>query len=184
MTKIEKLIAKHCPDGVERKKLIDVAKIQRGVRVVRSQLMTQGEIPVYQNSIKPLGYCSKSNMKAGTAFVIAAGAAGEIGYSDIDFWAADDCYCVLGDENLNGRFVYYCLMSKQFLLASKVRKGAVPRLERSFVEDLEIPVPPIPVQEEIVRMLDGMVGLVDALEGEIAARRQQYEYYREKLLSF
>lgn len=182
MNKLEKLIAKLCPNGVEYRPLGEIASINRGVRVVRAQLTDGGTYPVYQNSIKPLGYHTESNCKANTAFVIAAGAAGEVGYSNVAFWAADDCYYILPQDGLADRFVYYCLMSKQSLLASRVRKASIPRLARQFVESLEIPLPPLPVQEAIVRMLDGMAGLIDALEQELAARKQQYEWYRDKLL--
>jgi len=182
MNKLERLIAKLCPNGVEYKPLGEIASINRGVRVVRAQLADGGKYPVYQNSIKPLGFHTECNCKANTAFVIGAGAAGEVGYSAVDFWAADDCYYVQCGDNLDGRFVYYCLVSNQSLLQSKVRKASVPRLARSFVEALEIPIPPLPVQQEIVRMLDDMAGLIGELEQELAARKQQYEWYRDKLL--
>lgn len=47
-----------------------------------------------------------------------------------------------------------------------------------------IPLPPLAVQKEIVRILDGFTGLIDELEAELAARRKQYEQYRDKLLTF
>lgn len=75
----------------------EVAKINRGIRVTRDMLVSEGEIPVYQNALTPLGYFDKSNRKKDTTFVISAGAAGQIGYSPIDFWAADDCFTF--DEN-------------------------------------------------------------------------------------
>lgn len=181
MSTLEKLIAKLCPDGMEYKPLGKVAKVCRGVRVVKAQLSKVGKYPVYQNSITPLGYHLERNCKADTTFVIAAGAAGEIGYCNVDFWAADDCYYIETDKNLNGRFVYYCLMTMRLQLTSKVRKASVPRLARSFVDNLVIPFPPLPVQKEIVRMLDDMAGLIDALEEELAARKKQYEWCRERL---
>jgi type I restriction enzyme S subunit len=171
-------------DDVERKALGKVANICRGVRVVKAQLSKVGKYPVYQNSITPLGYHLEYNCKAGTPFVIAAGAAGEIGYCNVDYWAADDCYYIETDGNLDGRYVYYCLVTMQLQLTSKVRKASVPRLARSFVESLEMPLPPLPVQQEIVCKLDEMTALISALEEESALRKQQYEYYREKLLTF
>ena len=181
MNTLENLIVKFCPNGVEYMPLGEVAHVCRGVRVVKAQLANDGKYPVYQNSITPLGYHCECNCKAGTSFVIAAGAAGEIGYCNVDFWAADDCYYIETEKNLDGRFVYYCLMMLQLQLISKVRKASVPRLESSFVDNLVIPIPPIPVQKEIVRMLDDMAGLIDALEEELIARKKQYEWYRDKL---
>lgn len=188
MNKLEKLLSELCPDGVEHKKLCDVVTVSRGVRVVREQLTAEGEIPVYQNSLKPLGYHDKANVKANSAFVIGAGAAGEIGYSDVEFWAADDCYYFVCPQVLNNRYLYFVLMKNQPLLYSRVRKASIPRLSRSVVENLMIPVPPIEVQCEIVRILDSystsVTALQQELEKELTARKKQYEYYRDRLLDF
>lgn len=180
MTKLEQLIKELCPNGVEYKKLSDIATVARGVRVVRDQLAETGDIPVYQNSIKPLGYHDKSNVKAYSAFVIGAGAAGEIGFSDVDFWAADDCYYFLCPDNLNNRYLYFVLMKNQPLILSRVRKASIPRLSRTVIENLVIPVPPLEVQAEIVKILDNFTELT----AELTARKKQYEYYRDLLLDF
>lgn len=66
----------------------------------------------------------------------------------------------------------------------QARGAAQKGLYLEQVAKIKIPIPPLPVQKEIVRMLDGMAGLIDALEEELAARKQQYEYYRDKLLAF
>jgi restriction endonuclease S subunit len=188
MTKLEKLIAKYCPNGVEFVVLGEIVTIKRGVRVVKSQLTKSGKYPVYQNSMTPLGYYEDSNYLAGTVFVISAGAAGEIGYSEVDFWAADDCFCFTCPDRLQNRFLYYTLLCQKNYLSSRVRKASVPRLARSVVEQLKIPIPPLPVQQEIVRILDKYTELETSLEKELAlefeARKKQYEYYRNSLLTF
>lgn len=170
------------------KKLGDIATISRGVRVVRSQLNTEGTYPVFQNSMTPLGYYEKSNFPANTTFIIAAGAAGEIGYSHIDFWAADDCYYLDCPEALNSRYVYYALLCQQPYISSRVRRASVPRLGRSVVERITIPVPPIEEQERIVSILDRFDALCNditsGLPAGLEARHKQYEYYRDKLLTF
>ena len=181
MSRINQLIAELCPNGVPHKYLKDISQINRGVRVVKSQLSETEGFPVFQNSLTPLGYNDKANVKANSAFVIAAGAAGEIGFSDRDFWAADDCYYFLSDE-LNNRFLFHMLLQKQSLLLSKVRKASIPRLARSSIEQISVPVPPLPVQEEIVRILDAFTGLEAELEAELEARKKQYEHYRDNLL--
>ena len=61
MSKLKDLIAELCPHGVEFKKLIEIAEIKRGIRVVRSQLSKNGKYAVYQNSMTPLGYYDKFN---------------------------------------------------------------------------------------------------------------------------
>lgn len=184
MNKIDKLLEELCPKGVNFVKLSEVCDINRGIRVVKKDLHKTGLFPVYQNSMIPLGFYNKSNYLAGTTFVISAGSAGEVGYSDVDFWAADDCLCITCPDYICNKFVYYNLINKQHLLKSRVRKASVPRLSRSAVENFEIPLPPIEVQNEIVGILDRFADLAASLQAELQARIQQYEYYRSKLLSF
>lgn len=183
MTKIEKLIQQLCPNGVEYETLENVSEIKRGIRVVKSQLNESGKYPVYQNSLTPLGFYEQNNAPANTTFIIVAGAAGEIGYSNCDFWAADDCFYFLPSDKLLNRYIYHFMLMKQPYLLSKVRKASIPRLARSAIEKLNIPVPPLEVQREIVRILDQFTELIAELTAELTARKKQYEYYRDKLLT-
>ena len=184
MSELGEMIKRLCPNGVEYKKLGEVAELKRGVRVVRSQLSEGGTIPVFQNSLKPLGYHTESNCLAKTAFVICAGAAGEVGFSDIPFWAADDCHYFICPENLNSRYLYYFLCTKREHLLSKVRKASIPRLAREFIENLSIPLPPLEIQSEIVKILDNFAELTAELTAELEKRKKQYEHYRDMLLNF
>ena len=174
----------NCPDGVEYKRLADVSSINRGVRVVKKQLNEFGEYPVYQNSMTPLGYYNEKNRNGGTTFVISAGAAGDIGYCDKPFWAADDCLTVEANTDIDNRFIYHVLLWKQHMIYSRVRKASIPRLSRTVIEEMQVPVPPLEVQREIVRVLDNFTFLSAELSAELSARRKQYEYYRNELLSF
>lgn len=180
MSHIEEMIRELCPNGVEYKKLKNTTTITRGVRVVKSQLQSIGSYPVYQNSLTPMGYYDKYNCSANTTFIIGAGSAGEIGYSSVDFWAADDCFFFVCPDNLQSRFLYFVLLSQQNIIRSQVRKASIPRLGRAIIENIEIPVPPLAIQNEIVNILDKFT----ELEAELEARRKQYEYYRNKLLNF
>ena len=184
MSKLQELIQRLCPDGVEYKKLGEVCEVRRGVRVVKQELAESGNIPVYQNSLKALGYYSDSNSSAYTTFIIAAGAAGDIGFSDEPFWAADDCFVICPVKDMNDKYVYYCLQNNQIVLKSQVRKASIPRLSRTAVEKFLIPVPPLEVQEEIVRILDRFDVYAAELQAELQARKEQYEYYRNLLLTF
>ena len=85
MSRLDELIAKLCPDRVEYKTLGQAVSIERGKRLVRDQLADTGLYPVYQNSMTPLGYHTEYNYPANTTFIIGAGAAGEIGFSQVDF---------------------------------------------------------------------------------------------------
>ena len=169
-------------------KLSDIVTIERGKRVVRNDLSQEIGYPVYQNALKPLGYYTDKNRNANSVFVIGAGAAGEIGYSYVDYWAADDCFTFVCDDKLNQRYLYFLLMSKQAYLKNNVRKSSIPRLPRIALENMKIPVPPLEEQERIVSILDRFDKLCndisEGLPAEIEARQKQYEYYRDKLLMF
>ena len=183
MESIEQMIKRLCPKGVEYVKLGEVCEIRRGIRVVKKQLGEEDGYPVFQNSLTSLGMYQSSNRKAGTTFIICAGAAGEIGYCNSEFWAADDCSTVESDVLID-RFIYFYLMTQQYKLKSQVRKASVPRLSREAIENLIIPLPTLEIQSRIVEVLDKMTTLTAELEAELEARKQQYEYYRNKLLTF
>ena len=171
-----------------RVKLGQVVNLQRGKRLVRQQLATIGSFPVYQNSLTPLGYYTESNRVKNTSFVICAGAAGEIGYSAMDFWAADDVYTLETSDNISDKFMYYVLVSKQDRLKSQVRKASIPRLSKDAIDKITFYLPSITEQERIVSTLDNFNTLTNSLsEGlpkEIELRQKQYKYWREQLLNF
>ena len=167
---------------VEWKKIGDVCELERGVRVIKKDLQQEGLIPVYQNSLTPLGYFDKSNYPANTPFVICAGAAGEIGFCNKPFWAADDCTCILCSSSANKKYIYYCLLVNQHTLKSQVRKASVPRLSKDVIGKLIIPIPSLSEQQRIVNILDTFTSSIDNLKEQIAQRRKQYEYYRDQLL--
>ena len=165
---------------VEWKKFGDVCELERGVRVVKKDLRNEGIIPVFQNSLTPLGYFEKSNYPANTPFVICAGAAGEIGFSKIPFWAADDCTCLMCSSSVISKFAYYYLLVKQHSLKSQVRKASVPRLSKNVIEKLLIPVPSLSEQQRIVGILDTFTDIIENLKKQIEQRRKQYEYLINK----
>ena len=174
--------------GPIRVNLGQVINLQRGKRLVRNQLTTSGSFPVYQNSLTPLGYFTHSNRPKETSFVICAGAAGEIGYSELDFWAADDVYTLETLDNISDKFMYYVLLSKQARLKSQVRKASIPRLSKDAIDKVAFYLPSLTEQKRIVSILDNFNTLTNSLsEGlpkEIELRQKQYEYWREQLLNF
>ena len=100
--------------------------------------------------------------------------------------------CVAGGDIVvlkhkqNPKYLGYALSTKEAQaqkskgrVKSKVVHSSVPA-----IESIIIPVPPLPIQEEIVRILDKFTQLEAELEAELEARRRQYEYYRNNLLSF
>lgn len=188
MSRLNELIQSICPNGIEYKNLKDVLSIERGKRVVKKQLSEVHGYPVYQNSLTPLGLYVEYNCPENTAFVIMAGAAGEIGYSRERFWAADDCFAIVCPSSICSKYIYHVLLNEQMVLKRNVRKASIPRLSRDTLECLKIPLPPLAVQQEIVRILDSFTELTaelnEKLTAELTARRKQYEHYRDELLTF
>ena len=185
---IEKLL-----DGVEVEycKVGELISPQRGKRLVKSQLEDAGRYAVYQNSMKPLGYYHEANTQAGTTFVIVAGAAGEIGFSDVSIWAADDVYFFPESTVVSNKYLYHFLLTKQHEISSQVRRASVPRLSMAAIEKLEVPIPcpdnpkkSLEIQAEIVRILDAFTAMTAELTAELNLRQQQYNHYRDQLLSF
>ena len=173
---------------VEWKVLEEVVEIKRGKRLIKNQLEKTGKYAVYQNCMIPLGYYHKNNVIADTTFIISAGSAGEIGYSDVDFWAAADVYYFVTKNDLKSRFLYHFLITQQQKIYSQVRRSSVPRLSKTAFEKLLIPIPSLEEQEHIVSILDKFdaltTSLTEGLPKEIELRQKQYEYYRNMLLSF
>ena len=85
------------------------------------------------------------------------------------------------------KYVYYCIYSKYEELLSR-KQGARGDLNSSLILSLEIPVPPLDVQKRLVHVLDNFESICSdlniGLPAEIEARQKQYEYYRDKLLTF
>ncbi|MDO7253946.1 restriction endonuclease subunit S, partial [Helicobacter cappadocius] len=175
-------------DDIEKIPLNEIAKISRGKRVIKKQLTNGGIYPVYQNSLTPMGYYNEYNSQANTTYIISAGSAGEIGYSNIDFWAADDCLIFSDLKGIENKYIYYFLLTKQNFIRSNVWRAGIPRLSRTIIERLEIPIPPLEEQKRIVGILDKFDELVNdislGIPAEIQMRKKQYEYYRDKLLRF
>ena len=181
MSKLNDLINKLCPDGVEFVKLGETCEVLRGKRLTKKQLSETEKYPVFHGGIQPIGFYSKKNRNANTVMIINVGAsAGTIGYSEKDFWSSDGCYCLSHTESVLPRYIYYVLSKDQHYFQSKVRHGGIPTLDALVVRNYRIPLPPLPIQTEIVRILDKLT----QLEAELDCRKRQYEFYRDQLLSF
>lgn len=84
-------------------------------------------------------------------------------------------------ERTSVKFLYYYLKGRvETLRKIGSEMGSLPQIAIGDTEKIPIPLPPLPVQEEIVRRLDAMQNVVEALEKELALRRKQYEAVRER----
>ena len=185
MSKLQELIQRLCPDGVEYKKLGEVVSVLRGKRLTKSELSLNGQYPVFHGGIEPLGTYKSANRPANTVMIINVGAsAGIVGFCDKEFWSSDGCFCLSKSEKINPKFLYYYLAANQHDFVSKVRYAGIPTLDSAVVAKFVIPVPPLEVQEEIVKILDRFAVYAAELQAELQARKEQYEYYRNLLLTF
>ena len=184
MSKIKELINQLCPYGVKFIRLGDYIKVLRGRRLTTRDVIEDGEFPVYHGGIIPIGMYDKSNRKANTTMIINVGAsAGSVAYSNVDFWSSDGCFCLEQTDMYDNRFLYHLIMTFENQLKSKVRRAGIPTLDNKVIENLTIPVPPIEVQREIAHILDDFMLLSTELSEELKARQQQYDYYKNTLLS-
>lgn len=179
MSKLEKLIQQYCPDVVEYKALGEVTIMKRGTSATKG-IMQEGNIPVISGGRQPAFYCNASN-RTGEVITVAGSGAGA-GY--VQYWNEPifvcDAFSIQGNETLNTKYVYYVLTSIQEKIYSTKKGGGVPHVHISSIDKFEIPVPPLPVQEEIVRILDTFT----ELQAELQKRKQQYNYYLDNLLNF
>ena len=182
MESIEQMINRLCPKGMEQMKIGDICEILRGKRLTKKELYDDAQYKVFHGGLSPIGYYAKTNRPAQTVMVINVGAsAGTVGFCDEAFWSSDGCFCLSHNDDVAlPKFLYYYLAAHQLSIQSRVRKAGIPTLDASAVKEIRIALPPLEIQNRIVEVLDKMTTLTAELE----ARKQQYEYYRNKLLTF
>ena len=109
---------------------------------------------------------------------------GKVGINKIPLCTNQACANIqLNEDVANYRYVYHFLLS-QYEYIKSLGAGSQTNINAQIVKNLSIPIPPLPVQTEIVRILDTFTELTAELTAELIARKKQYEYYREQLLSF
>lgn len=183
MKNLETLIQELCPDGVEFVKLGDCCSFKRGTTITAKNAIP-GDVPVLAGGQKPAYYHNVANRTGETIVVAGSGAyAGFVSYWTIPVFLSDS-FSVEPDDRLVVKFVYYFLKNIQQKIFATKKGSGVPHVHGSSIEKFEIPLPPIEVQTEIVRILDKFTSLEAELEAELDCRKRQYEYYRDRLLSF
>ena len=185
MSKIEELIKKLCPNGVEYKKLGELIIIEKGKQLNKTLLSSNGIYPVINGGIMPSGYWNKYNYTENLITISQGGAsAGYVNFIDTKFWAGAHCYVIVKvDSKINYRYVYHFLKSKENELQNSQVGAGIPSVSLKDINNLCIAVPPLEVQCEIVHILDDFTLLSAELSAELKARQKQYEYYLYKLIS-
>ena len=179
MSKLEQLINKLCPNGVEYKTLSDVLKIKNGKDYKQFK---EGNIPVY-GSGGIIAYIDVFVLNKPSVLIPRKGSIDKLYYVEKPFWTVDTIfYTEIYTDIVIPKFVFYYLQ-KEHLEKYNIA-GGVPSLTQAVLNKISFPIPPLPVQEEIVRILDTFAELTTELTTELTMRKQQYEYYRETLFNF
>lgn len=187
MKNLETLIQELCPDGVEFVKLGDVLDYEQPTKYIVKCKDYQNEgMPVLtagQTFI--LGYTDETNgifvASKENPVIIFDDFTTSFHWLDFNFKvksSAMKMLRVLSEREVSFRFVYYAMKCIKYQTLEHSRQWI------SKYSQIEIPLPPIEVQTEIVRILDKFTSLEAELEAELDCRKRQYEYYRDKLLSF
>lgn len=185
MSKLEELIEQYCPDGVEWKTLGEVCDIHKGVQFNKTDMKEVGTYPVINGGINPSGYAEVFNEGKNTITISQGGAsAGYVNFLRNKFWLGAHCYAVIPYDTVLNKYLYHFIKMNEITLQQCQYGAGIPALAKSTISSLEIPVPPLPVQEEIVRILDNFTELQAELQAELQKRKQQYNYYRDNLLAF
>ena len=188
MSKLQELINKLCPNGVEFKPLGDISNLSRG-KVYGKDYISEhrGEYPVFSSQTVNDGELGKIDTYDYDGFYLTwttdGAYAGTIFYRQGKFSITNVCGLISLKVNfINLKFLYYWLSIEA---PKHVYYGmGNPKLMSNQMTSIMIPVPPIEVQEEIVRILDSFSDYAAELQAELQARKQQYEYYRNLLLTF
>lgn len=187
MTQLETLIQTLCPNGVKFVKLGDCCQILDSQRrpITKSQ-REAGEYPYYgangiQDYVADFIFDGVFVLVGEDGSVLTPNGNPVVTWAEGKIWVNNHAHILAGTEIAQLRFLFYVL---QTLSISHLVHGNIPKLTKKDLQELQIPLPPLAVQSEIVRILDKFTLYKAELAAELAARLQQYEYYRDQLLTF
>ena len=177
MSRLNELIKELCPDGVEYRELHEVLTIKNGSDY--KQFGT-GNIPVY-GSGGIMTYIDRYAYNKPSVLIPRKGSIDKLYYVEEPFWNVDTIfYTDIDVSQVIPRFVYFCLQMEH--LEQYNTAGGVPSLTQKVLNKIKLPVPPLEVQREIVRVLDSFTLLTAELTSELTARKKQYNFYRDTLI--
>ena len=210
MSKLDELIKKYCPDGVEYNALDEVIiSLNTGLNPRKFFKLNTNDAKNYYITIREihnnkiqitdstdkinddaLRLCNnRSNLDKGDILFSGTGTIGEIALIEdkpYNWNIKEGVYAIKPIQKMIiSKYLMYILQTDTIRTAymKKVAGGTVKSIPMKDLKKITIPVPPLPVQEEIVRILDSFTSLTAELQAELQARKKQYEYYRHKLLT-
>ncbi|GAA8533153.1 restriction endonuclease subunit S [Helicobacter pylori] len=193
--RLQTLLQTLAPKGVEFRKLGEVCEStnKKTLKISEvSEVKNKGMYPVINSGRDLYGYYHDFNNDGENITIASRGEyAGFINYFNEKFFAGGLCYPykVKDTNELLTKFLYFYLKTNEIqIMENLVSRGSIPALNKADIETLTIPIPPLEIQQEIVKILDQFsiltTDLLAGIPAEIEARKKQYEYYREKLLTF
>jgi len=191
MSKLDSLIAKLCPDGVVYKALGECCKLSAGGDVPKESFSKEQSekytVPIYSNGIGEnalYGWTENARIKEPCVTIAARGTIGYSALREKPFVPIIRLICVIPNSDLNVKYLKYAVE----ILTFQVPTSGIPQLTIPMISKYKIPLSPLPVQHEIVRILDNFTKLtaelVMELEAELVARKKQHDYYKDLLLAF
>ena len=182
MSTISEMIENVCPNGVIYKQLSDVLKIKNGSDYKKYE---NGDYPVY-GSGGVMTYIDHYVYDKPSVLIPRKGSIDKLYYVETPFWNVDTVFYTEIDTNqVLPKYVYYCLAKEH--LERLNTAGGVPSLTQKVLNKVKIPVPPIEIQWEIIRILDDFSHITSelstTLNEEVDGRKKQYTYYSNQLFT-
>ena len=205
MSKLKELIQALCPEGVPYLPIKEIASCYAGAtpKTTVKEYWDGGNIPWMssgevnkqiitetENFITQAGFdsCSTKMVPANSVVIALAGQGktrGLVALTKIDLCTNQSLCAIVPNAQMNSSFLYHFLGSQyQKLRTVSSGDGTRGGLNLQMINSYVVPVPPIEVQEEIVKILDRFAEYAAELQAELQARKEQYEYYRNLLLTF
>ncbi len=191
MSRIDELIAELCPDGVEFQALGSLGRRNKGTAITAGRMkqiaQAEGPIRVFAGGqtiadVREDSVPARDIVRIPSIIVRSRGHIG-FTYYDRPFTHKAELWSYsITRKEIDQKFVYHYLLTQLPRLQELARATSVklPQLSVRDTDKLRIPIPPLEVQREIVRILDTFT----TLEAELEARRRQYAYYRDSLMTF
>lgn len=186
---ITSMIQRLCPDGVEYKPIKDVYTRLKGTPITASKMKEiaddSGDVIVVAGG-KNIIRAKRSDLPHGNiievpSVLVQSRGIIDVVYSEEPFTFKNEMWAYTSDDRDSVKYLYYIMKKNiQTFRDEASGMGSLPQISLKVTEDYIIPYPPIEIQREIVRILDTFTSLT----AELSLRKKQYEFYRDKLLSF
>ncbi|WP_447835543.1 restriction endonuclease subunit S [Aeromonas salmonicida] len=181
--------------NVEWKRLGEITSIKTGHSVNKQMISANpGEYPVINSGREPLGFIDEWNTDNDPIGITSRGAGvGSVTWQLGKYFRGNLNYSVTikNAQLVSTRYLYHLLLEMQPEIQSLCTYDGIPALNAGNLKELQIPIPcpenpkkSLEIQAEIVRILDAFTALTTELTTELTARKKQYNYYRDQLLSF